>query len=155
MFKIVAVKKADQLETVRQLFQEYAEELEFELDFQDFKEELARLPGEYASPDGALLLAIYHGQPVGCVAVRRIGDKSCEMKRLYVQPACRGRGIGKALAVSAINTAIRQGYRSMRLDTIDNMSEAIGLYNSLGFERIEPYRYNPIEGACFFELKMK
>lgn len=154
-FKIVPVHSSTQLEAVRDLFKQYSEALDFELNFQNFQKELSGLPGEYASPDGLLLLAFYRGESVGCVALKRLDNKTCEMKRLFVRPEHRGRGIGKALAVSVINKAIRQGYNAMRLDTIDNMNEAVTLYESLGFERIEAYRYNPMDGALFFELRMK
>jgi len=140
------------MESVRRLLLEYADFLGFDLGFQGFREELAGLPGEYAPPDGCLLLATRGREPVGCVALRRIDGQICEMKRLYVCPAFRGLGVGRILAEAIIREARRIGYHRMRLDTVPALREAISLYRSLGFEEIEPYRYNPIEGASFWEL---
>ena len=144
-----------ELQEVRALFLEYAESLAFDLEFQGFGEELAGLPGDYARPDGAILLARDEGGPVvGCVALRRIDADSCEMKRLYIRPAGRGRGVGRALAAAVIVEARGRGYRSMRLDTAPSMTEAIALYRSLGFVSIGAYRHNPIDGALFMELSL-
>jgi ribosomal protein S18 acetylase RimI-like enzyme len=134
------------------LFREYAESLEFDLDFQDFDEELAGLPGEYALPEGCILLAFDGENAVGCVALRRIEDSVCEMKRLYVRPEFRGLGIGMALSVKIIDEARGRGYKRMRLDTLKSMDEAISIYKKLGFKSIAPYRFNPMHGALFLEL---
>ena len=136
------------------LFREYAGSLGFELDFQDFEEELANLPGSYASPSGCVLLAEVSGECAGCVALRPFSDGVCEMKRLYVRVAFRRRGIGGVLARSAIARAERIGYTHMRLDTISTMSSANSLYHSLGFAEIPQYRPNPIPGARYFELDL-
>lgn len=154
MLKIIPVTSRKHIEIVRELFKEYADSLSFSLCFQDFDKELAELPGEYAPPDGRLLLAIYENKIAGCVALRKITDEICEMKRLYVRPEFRGRGIGRKLSVAIIEEAKKIGYKRMRLDTIPSMKEAINLYKSLGFKEIEPYRYNPIEGAMFMELEI-
>jgi len=114
---------------------------------------LADLPAEFAEPSGCLLLAMYGELPVGCVGLRDIGDDICEMKRLFVMPEWRGRGIGKALAKEVIEKAKKIGYVCMRIDTFDDAAKA--LYASLGFKKIEPYRYNPIEGVVFMELKLE
>ncbi|MFX1250277.1 MAG: GNAT family N-acetyltransferase [Promethearchaeota archaeon] len=155
MVRLVEVVTEEQLNQVRRLFKEYTESLGFDLDFQDYEKELAELPGEYSPPDGQLLLAIEGKRIIGCVALRKFSDKICEMKRLYVQPEFRGRGIGKCLAEAIITEARNIGYTSIQLDTVPWMKEAITLYKSLGFKEIPPYRYNPIEGALYLELILK
>ena len=150
--RIVQVDSQKEIEQVKMLFAEYARSLDFDLSFQNFEAELASLPGEYTPPGGALILAFYDQKPVGCVALRRLADGVCEMKRLYVQQAFRGKKIGKALALAIIDEAKKRGYNRMRLDTVPSMREAIQLYRNLGFEETQPYRYNPRAGAMFLEL---
>jgi len=142
------------LEEIRKLFLEYADSLGFDLCFQGFDGELQSLPGKYAPPDGALVLALLKGNPAGCVALRRLSEDTCEMKRLYVRDAYRGHGIGRRLAALIIEEARRLGYSSIRLDTLVTMLEANRLYESLGFSDIEPYIFNPLAGARFMELKL-
>jgi len=145
----------EQIAAVRELFLEYAESLSFSLCFQSFDKELAGLPGGYAAPDGRLLLAMFDGQPAGCVALHKIDDHVCEMKRLYVRPQFRGKGLGKALAERIINEARAIGYKKLRLDTVEPvMRTAVGMYRQLGFREIAPYRANPIEGALYMELRL-
>lgn len=153
--KFVQAESKEDLSHARKLFAEYAASLGFDLSFQNFENELAELPGEYAPPDGRLLLAIYERQVAGCVALRKISEGICEMKRLYVRPKFRGKGVGKGLAVAIIREALKGGYTRMRLDTVPSMKEAIAPYCSLGFKEIEPYRYNPIKDAMFMELTLK
>jgi len=143
-----------QIEEVRRLLREYEGSLGVSLCFQGFERELAALPGEYAPPAGRLLLALDTGQAVGCVALRKLDEETCEMKRLYLRPGFRGRGAGRGLALAIIDTARKIGYKKMRLDTLPSMREAIELYESLGFKRIEPYYPNPVPGAVFMELKL-
>jgi ribosomal protein S18 acetylase RimI-like enzyme len=150
--KIVRVESAEALDAVRRLFLEYARSLDFNLCFQDFDAELRSLPGDYAPPQGAILLALDGDEEIGCVAMRRIDAETCEMKRLYVKPSRRGGGVGKNLAEGIIRIARETGYRSMKLDTVPDMAEANALYHSLGFAPTEPYRFNPIEGALYLEL---
>jgi ribosomal protein S18 acetylase RimI-like enzyme len=144
----------EHLENVRELFVEYAESLGFDLCFQDFETELATLPGDYAPPDGRVVLAIHGDQVAGCVALRRFNESACEMKRLYVRPAFRGTGLGRRLAVHIIEQAGQIGYDEMLLDTVPRMTEAIALYESLGFEETRSYRHNPIEGTKFMRLAL-
>ena len=151
---ITAVCGPDELPSIRALFREYADALGFDLGFQDFETELATLPGEYSPPGGVLLLASNAGVAVGCVALRRLEEGTCEMKRLYVRPGCRGSGLGRRLAQAVIVEARRLGYQHMRLDTVPSMKQAIELYRSLGFVQVAPYRHNPIEGALFLGLSL-
>lgn len=154
MLEIAQAVTDSDIEQARTLFVEYADSLGFDLSFQDFDEELRTLPGDYAHPKGCLLLATSQGQAAGCVALRPLEEKICEMKRLYVQPEFRGLGVGRALAEAIIRQASELGYSRMRLDTVPSMKAARALYASLGFEPTGPYRYNPIEGAVFMELKL-
>ena len=144
-----------QIAQARELFLEYAESLGFSLGFQSFDQELSGLPGDYAPPDGRLLVAEYRGQLAGCVALHRLESEVCEMKRLYLRPQLRGRGVGRALAETAIAEARAIGYRKMRLDTVAPvMPTAVAMYRRLGFVEIEPYCLNPIAGALYMELAL-
>ena len=154
MTEIYTARLPDEITVIKDLFQEYAESLNFDLDFQDFGEELETLPGKYAPPLGSLLVAKETGETVGCVAVRPLGSEICEMKRLYVKPAHRGKKVGRELAVAIIEEAKRLGYKAMRLDTVEAMKEASALYRALGFQQIDAYTYNPLPGAMYFELKL-
>jgi GNAT superfamily N-acetyltransferase len=140
--------------TIRRLFVEYSESIEVDLCFQGFADELARLPGDYARPAGRLLLAFEDSQAIGCGALRPIDGSVCEMKRLYIRPAWRGKGAGGALINALVRSAREIGYRTMRLDTLPSMKTAIAIYCSLGFKEIAPYRANPVPGALFFELDL-
>jgi len=113
------------------------------------------LPGDYAAPDGRLLLAEENGELAGCIALRKLGGASCEIKRLFLRPAFRGQGLGRVLVESIIDEARKLGYTYMRLDTIPGpMDKAIALYRSMGFVEIAPYYENPVAGAKFMELDL-
>jgi ribosomal protein S18 acetylase RimI-like enzyme len=144
-----------QIIQARELFLEYAQSLGFSLCFQNFDKELAGLPGDYAPPEGRLMLAECEGQLACCVALHRIEPGICEMKRLYVRPRFRGKGLGRALAECIIAEARQIGYRRMRLDTVEPvMKDAVAMYRKLGFKEIAPYRSNPIAGAMYMELEL-
>jgi GNAT superfamily N-acetyltransferase len=166
---VVAADDPIRIEAVRELFREYAASLSFNLCFQGFEEELARLPGEYASPFGMLLLGLVDNRSAGCVALHRLGgdmarecvDVSgtpdlCEMKRLFVRSEFRSCGLGHELVDAILKCAAAIGYRRMRLDTVPSeMSTAVHLYRKLGFVEISPYRVNPVAGATYMELDLK
>jgi putative acetyltransferase len=144
----------EDLQSIRALFEEYVRSLDFELVFQDFEKELTSLPGDYAPPKGRLLLVLSDSQPAGCVALRKLENGICEMKRLHVRPQLRGLHIGRTLAEAIIAEARQIGYRRMRLDTVPSMQAAQALYQSLGFVDIDAYCCNPVSGARFMELKL-
>jgi GNAT superfamily N-acetyltransferase len=146
------------IDATRALFTEYAQALGIDLCFQRFDEELAALPGEYAAPQGGLLLAFVDGELAGCGAFRPLPDadyaNACEMKRLYVRRAFRRFGLGRVLAQALIDTATQAGYSAMLLDTLDDMEAARGLYETLGFVEVPPYYFNPIPGAHYLKVDL-
>jgi len=146
------------LDATRTIFREYAAGLGVDLCFQNFEAELAQLPGDYAAPRGALLLALVNGEVAGCGGLRALSDvdyaNACEMKRLFVRPAFRGLGLGRLLAQALMDQALRAGYSVMLLDTLDDMEAARSLYTALGFEEIPPYYYNPIAGAHYLKAQL-
>jgi putative acetyltransferase len=148
-------ESAAQIAQARELFLEYAQSLGFSLCFQNFDGELAGLPGDYAPPEGRLLLAEYDGRLAGCVALHQLEPGICEMKRLYLRPAFRGKGLGRALAERIIAEARLIDYQRMRLDTVEPvMKDAAAMYRKLGFREVAPYRANPIAGAMYMELEL-
>ena len=146
------------LQPTREILREYAQGVGVDLAFQNFDAELATLPGEYAPPSGALLLALVDGQLAGCGGLRALADvdypNACEMKRLYVRRAFRRFGLGRVLAQALIDRATLAGYSTMLLDTLDDMEAARGLYQSLGFEEVPPYYFNPIAGAHYLKVEL-
>lgn len=142
-------------DTVRALFTEYARSLSFDLCFQNFDRELAELPGKYAPPRGCILFAESEGRVLGVVALRPLDDDACEMKRLYVRPEARGRGLGTRLAREIMAEARRLGYPAIRLDTHVSMSAAIGLYRTLGFREIAAYSGNAVPDLYYFECALQ
>lgn len=142
------------IETVKTLFREYVAMLGVDPGFQNFDKELEGLPGEYALPRGRLYLAFYAGQPAGCVALRPRGEKSCEMKRLFVKPDYRGLRIGRALAERAITEARAMRYEYIVLDTLAQLERSLALYGKLGFKETTPYYDNPQPEAQFLRLDL-
>jgi GNAT superfamily N-acetyltransferase len=152
--QIETVRDAESLAEVAAMFREYADGLGFALDFQDFDRELRTLPGDYAPPQGVLFLARVNGRGAGCGGLRPLETGTCEMKRLFVRASYRGQGIGRKLAFRLIEHARSMGYRRMRLDTVPSMKTALALYRSMGFVEIPPYRFNPVRGAVYLELRL-
>ena len=154
-WQFLQAESPPQIAQARELFLEYAQSLGFSLCFQNFDKELAELPGDYAPPDGRLLLAEYETKVAGCVALHKLEAEICEMKRLYLRPQFRGNGLGRLLADRIISEARQIGYRRMRLDTVEPvMRDAVAMYRKIGFREIEPYRANPIAGAMYMELTL-
>jgi len=157
-FRLVVPDSAELLQATREIFREYADSLAVDLCFQNFDAELAGLPGDYAAPEGLLLLAFADDELAGCVAMRRLSEvdhaNACEMKRLFVRRAFRRFGLGRLLAQALMEHAAAAGYSVMLLDTLDEMESARELYASLGFEEVAPYYYNPIPGAHYLKAQL-
>jgi GNAT superfamily N-acetyltransferase len=153
--KFIQAESADDIQRTRELFEQYAAWLEIDMCFQNFDHELATLPGHYAPPNGRLLLALEADELAGCVALRKINADMCEMKRLFLRPAFRGRGLGRELAAAIIAAAREIGYQFMRLDTLPGkMDQAIMIYRSMGFQEIQAYYESPVVGTKFMELAL-
>ena len=156
MIEIVAAHEPEFIPTVRELFLEYASSLGFSLCFQSFDEELASRPGKYAPPRGRLLLVKCDERMAGCVALRPLEEGICEMKRLYVRPEFRGRGLGRLLVDRVLAEARAIGYSRIRLDTVEPvMGAAVAMYRSLGFQEIPPYGPHPVPGTLWLELDLR
>ena len=154
-FAVFSAESPVHIAQARELFLEYAHSLGFSLCFQNFDKELAALPGDYAPPAGRLLLAQHDGNLAGCAALHKLDPGICEMKRLYLRPQFRGKGLGRALAQHIIAEARQIGYLRMRLDTVEPiMKDAVAMYRNTGFKEIAPYRANPIAGAMYMELQL-
>ena len=156
--EIIAPRDRAQWDAVREIFQEYANSLRVDLDFQGFDAELASLPGEYAPPRGALLLACVGGEVAGCCALRPLDTadypNAAEMKRLYVRKPFRRFGLGRQLAEAMLDAARVGGYHSVLLDTLDDMEAARQLYAELGFQEVAPYYHNPLPGAHYLKVDL-
>jgi GNAT superfamily N-acetyltransferase len=156
VLRITQAATQNDINEARELFQEYEAALGISLCFQNFAEELANLPGDYAPPRGRLLLVREFDQLMGCVALRPLGPTICEMKRLFVRPEYRDRRLGRVLVEAIIEEARKIGYPEMRLDTMaGRMDRAIALYKSVGFVEIPPYRENPVDTATFMALDLR
>jgi putative acetyltransferase len=153
-FDIAEALDTAAVDACRELLVEYEQGLGVSLCFQGFERELAALPGEYARPNGRLLLARIAGEPAGCVALRRLAAREAEMKRLFVRPAFRGMGLGRTLVECVIDEARALGYGMLRLDTLPPMTAAQALYAELGFLETAPYNDHPIEGTRFLALDL-
>lgn len=152
--EFVQVNSEPLLSLVKEIFREYQFSIDTDLCFQNFEQELSSLPGKYGIPYGRLYLAFIDNAILGCVALRPIDKEKCEMKRLYVRPDFRGKGLGRVLAEKIITEAIEIGYKQMFLDTLDSMKSAIMLYKSLGFKDSHSYCFNPLDGAIFMSLDL-
>ena len=156
MIKILQAETPAQIEAARTLFREYERWLGLDICFQNFEEELLSLPGKYAKPDGRLFLAFVDEKLAGCIALRKLEENVCEMKRLFVREEFRGFGLGEKLIEKLIGAAREIGYERMRLDTLpDKMPKAVRLYESHGFQKIAPYYYNPYKETLFMEKTLK
>ena len=152
MCQLIEVSKTEDIQIVRELFGEYALAIDVDLTFQNFEQELIHIAEMYMPPKGALFLAKHDVTPAGCVGLRRINTRRCEMKRLYVRPTFRGKGIGNALCGKIISKGRQLGYREMLLDTLSSMMDAQKLYRAHGFKEIVPYYHNPLPEAQYFRL---
>lgn len=155
---LITPDDAEAWSATREILRDYSASLQVDLCFQDFEAELASLPGQYAAPGGIMLLALVDGAVAGCGGFRNLPEvdypNACEMKRLFVRPAFRRFGLGRLLAQALIDRATQAGYSSMLLDTLDDMEAARGLYESLGFEAVPPYYFNPIPGAHYLRVEL-
>ena len=154
MVQIREARSKSLVSSARELIREYSAFLGIDLSFQNFEKEMEEFPLQYARPEGRILVAVEGGKSVGVVGLRRFSGKICELKRMYVRPDFRGRGIGRLLAARAIEEARAIGYARMRLDTLSRLKEAVSLYDSLGFKEIGPYRANPNKGVIYMELDL-
>jgi GNAT superfamily N-acetyltransferase len=155
LLTITQAQSPEQIAQARELFLEYGGSLGFSLCFQSFDQELAGLLGDYAPPDGRLLLAEYAGQLAGCVALHKLEPGICEMKRLYLRPAFRGKGLGRVLTARVLGEARAIGYQRLRLDTVEPvMKDAVAMYRRMGFQEITPYRVNPMLGTLYMEIDL-
>lgn len=153
--RLAQPRSEDDWQHARWLIEEYAASLNLDLSFQNLAHELEYLREEYGPPAGAFLLAQDNGSRLGCVGLRQFSEDAGEIKRLYIVPTARGRGLGRLLAEGIVTAGKKLGYARLLLDTLPSMTEAHRLYMSLGFKRIPAYRFNPVQGTAFLELELK
>lgn len=155
MIELIEAKSMNDFKTAIQLFQEYASQIGVDLEFQHFSKELETIEEHYSRPNGVLILARNReSAPLGCFAIRALKSSICELKRMYVREEFRGLGLGKQMLVKSIEIGKKLGYKKMRLDTLPTMGSAIALYQKMGFCQIEAYRFNPVKGTKYFEIKL-
>lgn len=152
--KVIIKKGHDMPAGVKELFTEYGKMLSKSLDMMKFTDEVKKLPGEYAPPEGALLYAECDDVPAGVAAVRRFSDEICELKRMYVNPKCRGEGAGAALVRAAIKESRELGYKTMYVDNVGGLTAALRMYDKLGFKRIELYYEGADADVVYFALDL-
>ena len=156
LFEIIVAKSGEEYQQAGLLFRKYAEELGIDLSFQGFEKELVELEDQYGAPDGGLLLIKNKkGQFIGCAGIRKLQDRTAELKRMYIDQEGRGLGLGSCLLKRSLELAKLLGYQRLRLDTLPFMKSAIMMYEKEGFYQIEAYRFNPIEGTKFYEKKIE
>ncbi len=153
--EIQKIATEQDLEDVKQLFREYANFLQVDLCFQGFENELAKLPAKYAEPEGAIFLAKIDEKSAACVALWKLEEGICEMKRLYVKPEFQGLGLGKKLTLMLLEEAKNKGYKTMKLDTLKRLQSANYIYHALGFTEIKAYNFNPEVDVVYFEKKLE
>jgi putative acetyltransferase len=153
-FVIRRAEGSSDLAAVRELWREYWRSIHLPDDFQGFGEELKGLPGVYGTEGGALLIACIENTPAGTIALRRLNDRAGEVKRLYLRPAFRGRGLGRYLLENMVDRARAMGYEAIYADTLPGMTEALSLYARFGFEQVEAYANEPTPGAIFLKLRL-
>ena len=153
-FEVVSDREHPLVPVARALFEDYARELNIDLCFQGFQDELEALPGKYGPPRGALFVVKDSGQPIACGALRPLDDDTCELKRIYIEPAHRGYGFGRQITQELLNIARTAGYKIAKLDTLRRLVPACNLYKSLGFVEIEPYNFNPEHDIVYLQLEL-
>lgn len=155
IMELKEVKSYEEYKVATELFKEYAAQIGHDLEFQNFNEELQKIESHYSPPGGAIFIAYNEEDtPMGCFGIRKLDGSICELKRMYLKKEARGLGSGKRLLRKAIEVGRELGYQKMRLDTLPTMDSAIKLYEKTGFYKIESYRFNPIEGALYYEIKL-
>ncbi|NAS13337.1 GNAT family N-acetyltransferase [Poritiphilus flavus] len=155
MILIKEVKSKMEYHLASKLFREYAEQLGIDLSFQEFDREIQDLEAQYSHPHGTIFVALdTEDNAMGCIAIRKLENSICELKRMYVKPGFRGLGVGQKLLAKSLKKGKSLGYDTMRLDTLASMEKALALYTKAGFYEIPPYRYNPVEGAKYFEIDL-
>ncbi len=153
-FSIITAKTKDHFSEAKVLFLEYAKELDVDLCFQGFDKELEEIAVQYNAPEGVLLLLTDNDKNIGCVGLRKMEDGAAEMKRMYIKKDFRGKGLSKLLIEQLLQHAKGRKYKSVRLDTLPQMKEAVNLYISFGFKEIQPYRFNPVDGTKYMEKQL-